>query len=87
MGNLDKLLREVYPPELPLGFAERTARAAMQPAEGAFWEMLLALSPRAGIAIGALATALVVAGFVGTGPGVIEAIDQYAAVGSILSLP
>lgn len=87
MGNLDKLLREVYPPELPLGFAERTARAAMEPAEGPFWAMLLEITPRAGMAIGAVATILVIAGFVGGGPGLLDALGQYAAVDSILSLP
>jgi hypothetical protein len=87
MSNIEKLLREVYPPELPLGFAERTARAAMEPSEGAFWEMLLGLTPRAGVAIGVLATGLLVAGFVGSGPGLLDALDQYATVGSILSLP
>lgn len=87
MSNLDKMLREVYPPELPYGFAENTARAAMEPANGAFWDLLLGLTPRAGLAIGALATALVILGFVGSGPGMIESIDRYADLGTLLSLP
>ena len=87
MGNLDKLLREVYPPELPYAFAERVERAALEPANGAFWEILLGLTPRAGLAIGALATVLVVVGFAGGGPGIVEAIGRYAEVGSLLALP
>jgi hypothetical protein len=87
MANLEKLLREVYPPELPYGFAERTARMAMEPSEGAFWDAILGLTPRAGLAIGAAATILVVIGFVGSGPGVIGAIEQYAGIGSIFGLP
>jgi hypothetical protein len=87
MGNVEKILRDLYPPELPYGFAERTARAAMEPGNGPFWDLLLGLTPRAGIAIGAVATVLVVLGFVGSGPGVLEAVDQYAQIGSILSLP
>ena len=86
MGTLESLLRENYPPELPYGFAERTAHAAMA-SGGAFWDLLLGLTPRAGLAIGAVATALVVIGFAGSGPTVIESIDHYAQIGSLLSLP
>jgi hypothetical protein len=87
MKNIDRLLREVYPPELPLGFAERTARAAMEPASGAFWDLVLGMTPRVSIALGAVATALVAIGFVGSGPGLLDAIGQYAHIGSILSIP
>lgn len=87
MNDFDKLLRDAFRPELPYGFAERAASAAMDPAAGSLWEILLSLTPRAGVAIGAVATVLVLFGFAGSGPGLVESIDKYAQIGSILTLP
>lgn len=87
MNDFEQLLRQLYPPELPYGFAERTARAAMESGSSAFWDLLLGLTPRAGMAIGAVATALILLGFAGSGPGLFDALDQYSHLGSIVSLP
>lgn len=87
MNQFEKILRESFPPELPYGFAERTVLAVFGREEGRFWDVLLAMSPRTGLAIGAIATALVVLSFAGSAPGIIEAIDHYAQAGGLVALP
>lgn len=79
--RIEQLVRDWYAPELPYGFAERTAARIMaseQPER--IWEMLLGLTPRAGLAIGALATLLAVLGYAGTGPGLVDAFEDLASI-------
>jgi len=83
--SINRILRESYVPELPYGFAERVAREIMeQPERASVWDLLLAFSPRTSLAVGAIATLLLVLGFVGSGPGIVEAIDQYSALSSLI---
>jgi hypothetical protein len=63
------------------------AQAMGSPAEGRFWDALLTLTPRTGIAVGAIVGVLAVLGFVGSAPGVIEAVSYYAQVGDLMPLP
>ena len=86
--SIEKILQTSYVPELPYGFAGRVARTAMAQVEGsAFWEFLLALSPKTGLAFGAVAMLLIVIGFAGSGPGLFESIDHYGTFSSLLPLP
>ena len=83
---LDDLIRQEYRDPLPLGFAERVASLAMERSEGAFWGLLLQLSPRFGLAAGALALVLLVLGATGEGPGIFESISNYASLTQFLPL-
>lgn len=86
--SIEKIMQSAYAPELPYGFAERVARAAMdEPEAAAFWDFLLALAPKTGLAFSAVAMLLAVIGFAGSGPGLLESIDQYSALSSFLPLP
>jgi len=85
--SIERLLRENFPPGLPYGFAERVANATMIPGSVSFWDLLLNLTPRVSIAIGAVAIFLLILGFVGDGPGLLDAVDQYENFSSIIPLP
>jgi hypothetical protein len=85
--SIEKILRTGYAPELPYGFAERVAYISMTEGRSPFWAFLLALSPRTGLAIGAIAMLLIVLGFAGSGPGLFDSIDNYSAFSSILPIP
>jgi hypothetical protein len=81
------MMREAFPPSLPYGFAERVANVAMAEGRSTIWDFLFGMTPRASIAIGALAMLLAVIGFVGDGPNVIDAPAQYSDTSSIITLP
>ena len=85
--SIEQIMRENFPPALPYGFAERVAHVAMTEGTSTLWDLLLSLTPRAGLAIGAVAVLLLVLGFAGDGPGLIEAVDQYEAFSSLIPLP
>lgn len=86
-SSIEQMLRESFPPGLPYGFAEMVANAAMMERGSTFWDLLLSLTPRAGLAIGAVAVLLLILGFAGDGPGLIDAVDQYEAFSSLIPLP
>ncbi len=85
--SIERMMREVFPQSLPYGFAERVAAGAMAEGKSNIWDFLLGMTPRASLAIGALATILLVVGFVGEGPNVIDAFSQYGDLSSIIYLP
>jgi hypothetical protein len=85
--SIEQILKNAFPQELPYGFAERVARAAMAQGERAIWDLLLNLTPRAGIAIGAVATLLLLLGLLGEGPGLFESITEYNSFSSLIPLP
>jgi hypothetical protein len=86
--SIEKILQAGYAPELPYGFAERVARTALgNEAGSAFWEFLLTLTPKTGLALTAVAMLLAVIGFAGSGPGLLESIDHYGTFSSFLPLP
>jgi hypothetical protein len=86
--SIEKILQAGYAPELPYGFAERVARAALGEETGsAVWEFLLALTPKTGIALTAVVMLLAVIGFAGSGPGLLDSIDHYGSFSSLLPLP
>jgi hypothetical protein len=85
--SIDRIMKEAFPPELPYGFAERVAYTAMNAAGGTVWDLFLRLTPRASIAIGAIATLLLVLGFTGDGPGLVESIAQYDSLSSFFTIP
>ncbi len=85
--SIDRILREAYVPNLPYGFAERVAREIMGGEQGmglSIWDLLLSISPKAGLAVGAVVTILLILGFTGSGPGIVESIDQYSSLSSLL---
>ncbi|MEP7217591.1 MAG: hypothetical protein ABI876_01675 [Bacteroidota bacterium] len=84
--SIERMMRESYPPNLPYGFAERVASAAMTEGRSSLWELFLGMTPRVGLAVGALATVLMIFGFVGEGPNLIDAMSQSNEA-SIISLP
>jgi hypothetical protein len=86
--SIEKILQANYAPELPYGFAERVARSAMaQPQGSQFWELLFALTPKTGLALGAVAMLLAVVGFSGSGPGIVESVNNYGAYSTLLPMP
>ncbi len=83
--NIEQIMRQSYAPQLPYGFAERVARLVMSPeGKSTVWDALLNFSPRISLALGAAATVLLVLGFTGSGPHIIDAIDQFSTLSSIL---
>ena len=85
--SIERMMRESFPPDLPYGFAERVANAAMIEGGSTLWDFLLSLTPRAGIAFGAIAVLLLILGMAGDGPGIIDSVTQYEAFSSIIPLP
>lgn len=83
--TIEQIMRQSYAPQFPYGFAERVARLAMSP-EGRLtvWDMLINVSPRISLALGTAATVLLVLGFTGPGPHIVDAIDQFSTLSSIL---
>lgn len=87
-NSIEKIMRDAFPPELPYGFAERVARMAMSQEEtSTVWDFLLRLSPRAGLALGAVAALLMVLGFSGEGPGIVESVQNYDTYSNFIALP
>jgi hypothetical protein len=58
-----------------------------QPESSPFWELIFALTPKTGLALGAVAMLLAVIGFSGSGPGIVESVDNYGAYSTFLNLP
>jgi hypothetical protein len=86
--TIDRILRDAWHPELPYGFAERVARAAMTPhSEQGIWDYLLQLTPRTSVALGAIATLLIVFGFTGSGPELLDSVNHYALLSNPFPLP
>lgn len=85
--SIERIMKDAFPPELPYGFAERVASNAMSQGGSSIWELLLNLTPRAGLAFGAVATLLLILGFTGDGPGLVDSIAQYSSLSSIISIP
>ncbi len=85
--SIERMLRENFPPSIPYGFAERVANAAMAEGSLTLWDLLLGLTPRAGIAFGAVVILLLILGFAGDGPGIIDSVAQYETFSSIIPLP
>jgi hypothetical protein len=85
--SIERIMKEAFPPELPYGFAERVAYNAMIRGSASVWDLFLSLTPRASIAIGAIATILLVLGFTGDGPGLFDSIAQYNSLSSFFSVP
>lgn len=86
--SIEKIMKEAFPSELPYGFAERVARNAMRTEQKAsIWDLMLGLTPRAGLALGAVAVVLAVLGFAGDGPSMLDAASNYDAYSNFISLP
>ena len=83
---IDDILKREHEYLLPLGFAERVANIAMESPAPSLWEFLWRLSPRAGVAFGGLAVLLAVVGFVGSGPGLVESVLDFASLTELLPL-
>jgi len=77
---IDDILKREHEYLLPLGFAERVATLATEQAPVSLWDILLRLTPRAGVAIGAAAAVLVVLSVAGDGPGLFEAISRFPSL-------
>lgn len=77
---INDILKREHEYLLPLGFAERVAALAADQAPASLWDLLLRFTPKAGIAFGATAALLAVFGFVGDGPGLIEAVSRFASL-------
>lgn len=83
--TIEQIMRQSYAPQLPYGFAERVARVVMSPeGKSTVWDLMLNFSPRISLALGVAATTLLVLGFTGSGPHIIDAIDQFGTLSSIL---
>lgn len=86
--RIEEILRDGYAPELPYGFAERVASSAFaMPEQNGIWDLLLMLSPRTTVALGALTMLIVVLGLAGPGPSINESVEQYAAQSTLIELP
>lgn len=83
---IDDLLRKEHESLLPLGFAERVAEHAMAGSAFSLWDVLLGLTPRVGIAFGAVAIALATFGFLGDGPDLIRSVTEYASLTELFPL-
>ena len=83
---IDGILKEEHEYLLPIGFAERVATLAMASSAPSIWDLLLRLTPRAGMAFGAAAVLLVVVGSVGDGPNLIESISGFASLTELFPL-
>jgi len=77
---IDDLLRREYESSLPIGFAERVAERAMGNAGFSFWDVLFGMTPKVGVAFGAVAVVLAVFGFVGSAPDLIESVTHYVSL-------
>ena len=86
-NTVDKVLRESYAPELPYGFAERVARAAMAEVHASFLSIILSWTPQTTLAMGTAAIALFVFGMTGSGPNVFESISNYASLSNVFQVP
>ncbi len=75
--SIEKLMRDAYAPNLPYGFAERVALLAMTEQKVSLWDLLLGMTPKVGLAVGAFATILMLIGFTGEGPNPFAAISHY----------
>lgn len=80
---INQILRDAYVPGLPYGFAERVAAVAMSTGATSLWDLLLLLTPRTGLALGLVAVLLVLLGFVGDGPGLVDSLTHYVDLNSI----
>jgi hypothetical protein len=85
--SIERIMKQAFPPELPYGFAERVAYNAMIKGGASIWDMLLNLTPRASLAIGAITTLLLVLGLTGDGPGLFDSVAQYNSLSSFFSIP
>lgn len=86
-GSIERILREEFPPRLPLGFAERIAAAVMAEGRSTTWDFLLRLSPRVSLVLGGAAAVLLLLNFTGDAPGLFEAVSQYSSAESFIPLP
>ena len=83
---IDDILREEHEYLLPPGFAERVAAHARSQSTLSLWDFLLRLAPGAGLACGAAVVLFAVFGFVGEGPGVVEAVTGFASLTELFPL-
>lgn len=83
---IDDILKREHEGLLPVGFAERVADLAVARAPLSLWDLLLRLTPRAGIAFGAAAVILAVLGFVGDAPGLFEAVSGFGSLTELFPL-
>ncbi len=83
---IDGILKEEHEYLLPIGFAERVAALAMAESAPSMWEFLFRLTPRAGVAFGAVAIVLAVVGFVADGPNLVESVSNYASLTELFPL-
>ena len=86
--SIENILKNSFPPELPYGFAERVARNAMQGrGRVSIWDILLGVTPRVSLAFGAAAAILLAVGLTGDGPSLLDAVSNYDAYSTIITLP
>ncbi|MGE3801395.1 MAG: hypothetical protein AB7H80_10270 [Candidatus Kapaibacterium sp.] len=78
--HIDDFIRGEYPHSLSLGFAERVASLAMNRPEHTVWDFFSRLSPRAAVALSAVAMVLFVFGVTGEGPDLLQSISDYASL-------
>jgi hypothetical protein len=81
------MMKEAFPPELPYGFAERVAYSVTSKGGATIWDFLLNLTPRTSLALGAIATILLLFGLTGDGPGLFDSVTQYNSLSSFFSIP
>jgi len=77
---IDGILKREHDYLLPIGFAERVAALAGEQAPVSLWDLLLRMTPRLGIALGAGAAVLAVLGLTGDGPGLFESVSRFASL-------